>query len=298
MSNNGIISENRIRATEAQAYDRPIKPKHRLLNWVYRRPQVVGYLLDGFKIALKGANIPLLDRIHPFLKPANNHITALPLKVEINEKLQAEEVPMPPAVVIELIKRAGKIHVLDKCVCRQGRQCTHHSPDIGCMFLGDTGSDVVPQFSRRFTTQEAIQHVQNAVKSGLVPTTTRLRADHYAFLLPDHRRLLAICFCCDCCCFFGDYRHAPTERVRPIYPWIEGLEIEVTDDCTGCGACIKTCNMAAISVEDGRARFSEKCVGCGRCATTCPKDAVSIKATDPDYIQKTVDKFLSLAKID
>jgi UDP-glucose 4-epimerase len=298
METNNMETHSRSRAEKMPAFDRVVKPKHRLLNWIFTKPIAVGYLLDGLKLAIKGTNIPLLGRIHPFLKPANNYITNLPVNVEVNAQLKAEEVPLPPVVAIELIKRAKHIHVLDKCLCRQGRACKNHSPDIGCLFLGDSGLDVVPQFSRRLTTEEAIEHVQKGLANGLVPSTTRLRADNYAFLFPDRHKVLAMCFCCSCCCFFSYYRHAPTQLVKPIHPWVEGLEIKVTDECNGCGACVDTCYMGAITIEDGRAHHSEKCLGCGRCKTSCPIDAVSIKVTDPDYIHKMVDKFLSIAKID
>jgi Fe-S-cluster-containing hydrogenase component 2 len=56
--------------------------------------------------------------------------------------------------------------------------------------------------------------------------------------------------------------------------------------------------MNAISIGDGRAQHSASCRGCGRCARTCPNGAVDIRMTDPDYLDKTVKKFLSLAKLD
>ncbi|MBQ2927126.1 MAG: 4Fe-4S binding protein [Oscillospiraceae bacterium] len=49
--------------------------------------------------------------------------------------------------------------------------------------------------------------------------------------------------------------------------------------CVACGACMKVCPKAAISVYRGcYASVDEaKCVGCGLCAKTCPAGCIAIK---------------------
>ncbi len=61
-----------------------------------------------------------------------------------------------------------------------------------------------------------------------------------------------------------------------------GLEMAVTDKCTGCGACAKTCFMNAISVREGRAVINDQCRGCGRCAVKCPHSAIEVQMGDLD----------------
>jgi ferredoxin len=51
------------------------------------------------------------------------------------------------------------------------------------------------------------------------------------------------------------YRHLPPDQLDTVFPCLEGLTIEVTDDCRGCG----------------------------RCARFCPNQAVRITLTKPDY---------------
>ena len=53
-----------------------------------------------------------------------------------------------------------------------------------------------------------------------------------------------------------------------------------TENCIGCGRCIKICAHDAPVVTDRKAFiYEEKCVGCGRCIGVCPTDAV-IAASD------------------
>jgi ferredoxin len=49
------------------------------------------------------------------------------------------------------------------------------------------------------------------------------------------------------------------------------------DFCTGCGACIDICPVAALTLGDGPAKVDENwCIGCGVCALKCDFDAVRI----------------------
>ena len=52
-----------------------------------------------------------------------------------------------------------------------------------------------------------------------------------------------------------------------------------TENCIGCGKCVRICAHDAPRVTKGKASIDhDKCVGCGRCIGVCPKDAVA-----PDY---------------
>jgi len=53
----------------------------------------------------------------------------------------------------------------------------------------------------------------------------------------------------------------------------------VKDGCIGCGACVRTCLVNAVTVTDKQPVIDpEKCVACGRCAQKCPKQAIVVKA--------------------
>ncbi|MFR4163088.1 MAG: DUF362 domain-containing protein [Paraclostridium sordellii] len=52
-----------------------------------------------------------------------------------------------------------------------------------------------------------------------------------------------------------------------------------TNYCVACGACVKSCPLQIINVEqDVFAKINfEKCVGCGKCAKTCPASVIEIQ---------------------
>lgn len=52
------------------------------------------------------------------------------------------------------------------------------------------------------------------------------------------------------------------KKVRPV----------TGDACDGCGICVKSCPMGAISAEDPKT-YDGICIKCGRCLKLCPKDA-------------------------
>ncbi|HWR69038.1 MAG TPA: 4Fe-4S dicluster domain-containing protein [Desulfomonilia bacterium] len=243
---------------------------------------------------MRANRIPSFSLIHPFTKRSGNYIVNLP----INQGLDSVTYALPPMVVSELIRRARYHVILDACLCRTGRACEKHPHDIGCLFLGRSGLEVPPGYSRRVSEADALSHVERAVQAGLVPMTVRARVDNYAFLLPDRHALLGVCFCCSCCCIMGNYRYVRKEHLNEIFPRLDGLEIEVSDDCTGCSTCVETCYMQSIRIEGGRAVHDETCRGCGRCAAACPQGAVAIRITDEHSLAKTVDRFLALARID
>lgn len=47
--------------------------------------------------------------------------------------------------------------------------------------------------------------------------------------------------------------------------------------CTGCGACVDTCPVEAISMENDKAVVDAgTCVDCGACVDECPVEAISM----------------------
>ena len=69
-------------------------------------------------------------------------------------------------------------------------------------------------------------------------------------------------------------------------------------DCTGCGLCVKNCQIKAIKVVDGKAKIHpSQCQNCQGCVNICPKKAISfmkIKKSTRRYIHP--DHFLMANK--
>ncbi|NLB84250.1 MAG: 4Fe-4S binding protein [Synergistaceae bacterium] len=48
------------------------------------------------------------------------------------------------------------------------------------------------------------------------------------------------------------------------------------ETCIGCEACVGTCPVEAISMNDGKAEVDqETCIECGSCVPVCPVDAIT-----------------------
>jgi len=46
--------------------------------------------------------------------------------------------------------------------------------------------------------------------------------------------------------------------------------------CVGCGACLESCRVGAISLRDDRAAIDQDiCIQCGDCIDACPQGAIS-----------------------
>lgn len=53
--------------------------------------------------------------------------------------------------------------------------------------------------------------------------------------------------------------------------------INVNDNCTGCGLCIKACPFAAITLVDKKAIINDACTLCGACVQVCKFDAIDLE---------------------
>lgn len=249
--------------------------KQALVAWVVSRRALLGPGHRAIEWPFLLGHVPFLREIHPWMDRRKSSITYLP----INESLSVEGSPLPVEVIAGYIRRSKYRVIMDSCLCRTARDCRDYPLDIGCLFMGKSALQLPPGVSRRVDSRDALAHLEKAVAAGLVPLIGKVRFDNTAFLIPDERRLLSVCFCCPCCCMMGYYRHLPADQLDDVFPRLEGLLIEVTDACTGCGTCVGKCYVKAITIVDGRAVHSATCRGCGRCARVCPNGAVRVSLT-------------------
>jgi len=59
---------------------------------------------------------------------------------------------------------------------------------------------------------------------------------------------------------------------------LQALMSAVVDEetCIACGACVDTCPVEAITMDDKATIDSETCTECGACVDECPVDAISL----------------------
>ncbi|PNX46639.1 MAG: ferredoxin [Thermoplasmata archaeon M9B1D] len=49
------------------------------------------------------------------------------------------------------------------------------------------------------------------------------------------------------------------------------------EKCTGCGACVDTCPVDALKLENDKAVVDpETCIDCGTCVDECPVEAITL----------------------
>ncbi len=252
-----------------------------ILSWIISS----GKRLRPFKVILyifHLGKIPALRRIIPWLNPKKNCINYLP----VNRSLKTSGSVLPSQVAHDIIDAASVFIRMKECGCRLMGDCHNHRHDIGCIFMGETALSLPHGVSERISREEAHRHVERGIQDGLVPMTGKVSIDNFIYMTPDRKKLVAICFCCPCCCILRSYRHVPGNYLDGIVEPIKGLTIEVNDNCIGCGTCIETCPFAAISIRDGKAVHSDRCRGCGRCETNCPEHAVIIQISNDDYVSE------------
>ena len=90
------------------------------------------------------------------------------------------------------------------------------------------------------------------------------------------RRISYVCHCCKCCCtaLAGITKHGYA-NVVVTSGFVAKTEAAA---CTGCGACVRTCPVDAISLSDQKPRVDEvSCLGCGVCVLGCASKCLSLK---------------------
>lgn len=225
------------------------------------------------KTANRLAAQPFIGRlVDPVFNRSDYESVILP----VHEALRADEsIVLPYALLAPLVEKADARVQLHNCICRSAEKCANYPVEIGCLFLGEGARQIDHGLGREVDAAESWVHIRRAMEAGLVPLVVHASFDAFVLGIP-YRKMLAVCFCCDCCCTI---RHGL--RLGPRAFWdtvvrLPGLTIEVSEECVGCGRCVDVCPVRAIHLDYGSARVDEQCKGCGRCVAECPSGAMKI----------------------
>ncbi len=192
----------------------------------------------------------------------------------------------------EELVHAHKTFAVSNCICRQeqrimGRGC--RKPEESCLSFGMAASIVVSNGrGRAIHLEEVLSILQQAEKAGLV-------------LQPANAKKAAfICTCCGCCCgVLRNLKRYPKPANLVSTAFVASLD---SGTCKGCGACVKRCQMEAISVADKQAVLDpDRCIGCGLCVTTCPTHSLTLlrkpKASQPYVPRDIMETHIKLGKV-
>ncbi len=253
-----------------------MSPSRRTYDWVMR-------LWSLGKALNRLGNQPLLG---PLLRPCFDAEGHEAIILPVQEVVRGtESVVLPFPLLTALVERASARFVLNECLCRRGEGCQTYPRELGCLFLGDGAAKIDPVRGRLVDVAGALAHTRRAMDEGLVPLIVHASFDAWLLDIP-YRRMLAVCFCCDCCC---TVRHGL--RLGPPAFWntvvrLPGLALTVGPECTRCGLCLDVCYVGALSLDGsgskdpsagrGAVQISEQCKGCGRCVAACPEGAIRL----------------------
>ncbi len=244
-------------------------------------------VLGWVKLAVRFVSLPGLRKIHPWVSPRKNLTSTFPINVE----LKGEDIPLPEEVVHDVIEKSSYRWIMNVCGCRHAYSCENHSQDIGCLFMGESVLDTIPGLGTHVSKEEAHEHVKKATAEGLIPSMGKAKIDCFLLNIKDRGKLVAVCFCCHCCCIAGFFKNLPIDQLNSISPPIEGLKLIQSDKCIGCGTCIQYCTHDAITVENGKSVRSEYCRLCGRCALKCPSKALRVTLDNPNFKEEVINSF-------
>ncbi len=242
------------------------------------------------EIAMRNVSHPVfgatLRRLFRFEGPGRytqSHI--VPINRNIAYDSSRQNIIMPIDKIRRVIEDSSYRILMNRCICRDGFECTHFPRDLGCIMLGEACRNMVARGVARYATVEECQaQLDQAAERGLVAICAWAEFETIAKGIPEeeHRDYFEICLCCPCCCLgMRNYdKIFQSPHMRKVFQSV-GWRARGTDACVGCGVCAEPCPVDAIEVKTDRILVDESCIGCGLCAFRCPQDAIVMEETVP-----------------
>ena len=166
------------------------------------------------------------------------------------------------------------------CSCHHKKQHLGEAcnrPQKVCLSFG-LGADMLIRngMAEPVTTREGMRILEQAKSAGLAQTADNVQRD-----------MSYMCNCCGCCCgMMQAIRTFDIQNAIVSSNWIMDVD---RSQCNGCGDCVDTCPVRAISLEVGKigkkkrrwaVRDEALCLGCGSCYPTCKYGG------DPDGVSR------------
>jgi UDP-glucose 4-epimerase len=259
------------------------------------------YILEMWKLAKLqrwAAGHPFFSRwvkLDLDVPPEDSDAIIIPIQETI---LGTESAVLPYQILGPIIEKTGGHMTLNRCPCRNGEGCSTYPNDFGCLFLGEAVKDVSQKIGVQTGVDGAIRHMDQALKMGLVPMIVHASFDAALISVPYHK-MLAICFCCDCCCTVRHHMRLGPSTFDDTMQRLPGLSVTINENCIACGECHTVCPMSAINMIDGFSVIDQdRCKGCGRCVSICPENAPQLHLDDStDVIEVLMERIRSRTDI-
>jgi len=212
--------------------------------------------------------------------------TKLPLMqvVPVEKSISGKQQALPYEQVSRIIESSLSFAVFD-CICKKQKHLLGHGCDkpleVCTAFAPVPGLFQDDKHFRAISKEEAFAVLDKAEAAGLVHTTWNIQSGHYF-----------ICNCCGCCCASLEAINKSGIKASDAVNSSYFSRIDA-DACTACGVCKEErCQVNAIEAGDEAYTIvAEKCIGCGLCVTTCPVQAISlVRKEDEDIAKPPVDE--------
>jgi Fe-S-cluster-containing hydrogenase component 2 len=217
------------------------------------------------KLVLKYFNVPTTSKVYGGV-PTKTYKYS-PANLVIDVPMQGI---LPNEQISSILDATTKVAVAH-CPCRMsarvlGRKDCQHSLEV-CLKYDEMAEFVIAKgLAREVSKDEARQILKDSEKEGLVHMVDNAQG-----------QIKHTCNCCGHYCWNVGIirrRKIPRDTLMAVY-FVRATE---TDECIGCGVCVKICPVNAVNIVDDRAEVDlDWCIGCGVCAISCPAGAISIK---------------------
>ncbi len=208
--------------------------------------------------------------------------------IEMNVNIEMPDDYVLPSKIVEYFIEEADFHwIMDFCICRRSEGCEDYPIELGCLFLGEAAENIDPELGRPVSEEEALEYVKKCREDGLIHLIGRNKLDQAWLDVRPGKKLMTVCNCCPCCCLWKMVPELRNDIERKVKR-LPGVEVNVNENCVGCGECTEDCFVEAIEIEEGKAVIGEDCRGCGRCVENCPESAIKLKLEGVDYYEKSI----------
>jgi Fe-S-cluster-containing hydrogenase component 2 len=217
----------------------------------------------------------------PLVTKKNFNISYLPVNANIEPVASSA---LNRKIIEELIRRSSHRIIIKRCSCRDSKKCKNFPAEDSCLLLGEDTNVVDPRIADHVSVNEALDHTNKKIASGLIPMVGRVRMDDFFYGIPNRGRMLTVCFCCPCCCsILSTIPYLPAEAKSSIVRLKNVAVVVDAEKCMQCRHCIDACFAKAITLSGDRIHHDDhKCIGCGRCSMVCPQQATSLVVENVD----------------